>query len=323
MLYRLMRRPVFANGNAVMRKYKDGTQAHQCSHAYCRTHKIGKYEEGTAKRNEAAVQRNTVQCFAHSVFTHAKMNISAGSVIFGIITAGFHYCFIGRSKVGTAANKLRQLHGKFLQHFAACFTGRNAFNIIKYCFKVAAAYKHIAFNAFFKFLAEFRVNHFIICKQCFPCSLFFCTGCKFIVKMLAYGYRHIKALPNRPVSCFFGFGNAFGAKRFAVAGSVILFRAAVTDMGTYNNKARMFGISLGFFNGIFQSVDIFGIGNAQYLPAVCFKAFAYIFAESNFGIAFNGNMVVIIKINKFAQTQSTGQRCSFACNAFHLVAVAG
>ena len=85
----------------------------------------------------------------------------------------------------------------------------------------------------------------------------------------------------------------------------------------------MFGICLGFFNGIFQSVDIFGIGNAQYLPAVCFKTFAYIFAESNFGIAFNGNMVVIIKINKFAQTQSTSQRCRFACNAFHLVAVAG
>ena len=84
MLYRLMRRPVLANGNAVVRKYKDGAQAHQCSHTYCRTHKIGKYKEGAAKRNEAAMQRNTVQCFAHSMFAHAKMNISAGSVIFGI-----------------------------------------------------------------------------------------------------------------------------------------------------------------------------------------------------------------------------------------------
>ena len=65
------------------------------------------------------MQRNAVQNGTHSVFTNAKVNVTAGSVQLGEVTAGFHDSFIGRAKVSTAANQLRQLCSQNLDNIAA------------------------------------------------------------------------------------------------------------------------------------------------------------------------------------------------------------
>ncbi len=57
------------------------------------------------------------------------------------------------------------------------------------------------------------------------------------------------------------------------------------------------------------------------MPAISFEALRHIFTESEIGKAFDGYMVVVVKINQLAEFQVTGERGCFGRNAFHQVAV--
>ena len=80
MFDRLMRRPVFAETDRIMREDIDRPQTHQRAKADRRARIIGEDEEGAAIGNEAAMQRDAVERRRHAEFADAEMNIAAGKV---------------------------------------------------------------------------------------------------------------------------------------------------------------------------------------------------------------------------------------------------
>ena len=203
------------------------------------------------------MQSNTIKNCSHSMFAHTEMNITAATVCFREITDIFHHSFIRRTQVGTAANQIRQLHNKLLQDIAGSFTGSSFSNIFKDRFQIVQIYQSIAADTFFKFHSQFRINNFIISHQCFPGFLIAFAIFDFIFEILADSQRHIERLTNRPADFFFSQCQSFSTQRLAMAGSTVLFRAAITDMSTHNDQTGMLGICLSFFNGSFHSFNIF------------------------------------------------------------------
>ena len=78
LLDRLVRRPVLAEREAVVREDVDDVQAHQRRQADRRTHVVGEDQEGRAVGDEAAVRGQAVDDRAHRVLAHAEVKVAAG-----------------------------------------------------------------------------------------------------------------------------------------------------------------------------------------------------------------------------------------------------
>ena len=60
----------------------------------------------------------------------------------------------------------------------------------------------------------------------------------------------------------------------------------------------------------------------SHVPAIAFEPRADIFAERQAGVAFNGDVIVVVDPAEVRKLQVSGQRGGFAGNSFHHVAVA-
>ena len=60
-----------------MREHKDRMGLHQRRHPNRRPHVVGKHEEGGAVRNQALVQRHTINDRSHRMLADAKMQVAS------------------------------------------------------------------------------------------------------------------------------------------------------------------------------------------------------------------------------------------------------
>ncbi|EJW96085.1 secreted protein [gut metagenome] len=63
----------------------------------------------------------------------------------------------------------------------------------------------------------------------------------------------------------------------------------------------MSGVSFSLFYCCSHCLNVFAVSYTQNLPAVSLETHFNIFGEGNVGAAFNGNLVIIIKINQFTK----------------------
>ena len=57
------------------------------------------------------------------------------------------------------------------------------------------------------------------------------------------------------------------------------------------------------------------------MPAISFKSLWHIFAESEIGKAFDGDVIVVVEIDELAEFQVAGERRRFRRDAFHQIAI--
>src|SRR5215469_10219506 len=77
MLDRLMRRAVLAHADRVVSEYEHHLQFHQRRQSNRRSRIVGEAHETRAIRNEAAVQRDTVEDRAHAMLSNSEVQIAA------------------------------------------------------------------------------------------------------------------------------------------------------------------------------------------------------------------------------------------------------
>ena len=227
------------------------------------------------------------------MLANAKVNVAAGSVKLGEVTAGFHDSFVGRTKVSTAANQLRQLCSQNLDNITACFAGSVFNGILEDCFQSTQVNHGVAGNAVFQLFSQLWIYHLIVIHQSLPSSFICSTAIQLSSKMFFNLSRYIEHF-LRPAGFFFGSRQCFTTQRLAMAGRAVLFRAAEADVSTYNNQRRMHSISLSFFDSCLHSVNILAAFYAQNLPAISPEAGFNILSEGNISAAFDSNFVVII-----------------------------
>ena len=70
-----------------------------------------------------------------------------------------------------------------------------------------------------------------------------------------------------------------------------------------------------------QQFQIIGVSDAGYIPAIAHKAGGNIFAERQFGLAFNGDVVVVVNPAEIAELEMPGQGSGLTRHAFHHVTI--
>ena len=137
----------------------------------------------------------------------------------------------------------------------------------------------------------------------------------------AIGYQEFCV--RRPAVEFLGKSDFFLAQRFAVGFlGVLTVGSAPADVAVDDNQRW-------FVGGVAENIErlchchgVIGIGDMLDIPAITFETCADIFAECQAGVAFDGDVIVIVDPAKIGQLMMSGQRGSFARNSFHHVAVA-
>ena len=105
MLDRLMRRPVFAETNRVMRQHIDDTLAHQRRQTHAAARIVGEDHERAAVGDEPAVQRQAVHRRRHAVFANAVVHVATGERIRADRRHALGDREIGMGEIGRAADR--------------------------------------------------------------------------------------------------------------------------------------------------------------------------------------------------------------------------
>ena len=100
-----------------------------------------------------------------------------------------------------------------------------------------------------------------------------------------------------------------------------LFRTAKTDLCPHCDERRTVLIFLGQPDRFFDQVDVIAVRNRHHLPAIRLEPQPDVLRKGDVGAAFNGNMIVVIEINQFAQSQCRRQRSRLGADALHQIAV--
>src|SRR5712692_7557450 len=114
------------------------------------------------------------------------------------------------------------------------------------------------------------------------------------------------------------------AERLAVRLRIVMpIRAAVADMATNANQRRPARLGASVFDCVCERVEVVGVLNRLGMPSVGFEPFAYVFGESDLGVAVDRDVIVVVEVDDVAKAQMARDRCRLARDALHHVAVAG
>ena len=115
MLDRLMRRPVLAEPDRVVRHHVDDALAHQRGKPDRRPAIIGEDQERPGVGDDAAMQRHAVHRRRHGVLAHAVMDEAAGIIGRAHRRHALGAGIVGAGEVGRAADHLRQRRRKTVE----------------------------------------------------------------------------------------------------------------------------------------------------------------------------------------------------------------
>ena len=125
MLDRLMRRPVLADPNTVMREHINDPKTHQGREADRVAGVIAEHQKCAAIGDKALMKRDTVHDRCHPMLTDAIMDVATGKVVCGNRWGRFGLGLIGIGEISRAADNVGGGLGEDLKRCLACLTARH------------------------------------------------------------------------------------------------------------------------------------------------------------------------------------------------------
>ncbi|MNS83220.1 hypothetical protein D3C72_1170010 [compost metagenome] len=182
-------------------------------------------------------------------------------------------------------------------------------------------FRHVTFHTTGEFCRFLREGFCVSCEFLIPDGLFR-LACFFGIPLSVNLRRNFKWRVF-PAQLFAGQCNFCVAQRCAVriVRTGFVWRTE-TDDGFAHQQGWFVSHSARFFYCAFDRSSIVAINATYNVPAVGFETFSSVVSEPAFNVTINGDAVVIVERNQFAQFQGTGQRAHFVRNAFHHTAVA-
>src|SRR5579863_5952171 len=92
---------------------------------------------------------------------------------------------------------------------------------------------------------------------------------------------------------------------------ILLMGAAIADVSPRQDQRWPLIVGLGFPNSRRHVLGVVAIRNHASVPATRLEAFSHVLGKIDFGRASEGNVILVVQINEFAQTQVSSQRGSF------------
>ena len=170
---------------------------------------------------------------------------------------------------------------------------------------------------------EFRIFLPIRVKQRAPVIMQrFAAPADTVIEMLAHAVWHQEFGVFRPAIISLGETDFFLSERLAVRRAGVLFmRRAKADMTVDDDEGRDV-VAAGQFNRLREALAIVGVAHLPYIPAIGQKARGHIVAESQIGVAFDGDAIAVVDPAQVAEHLVPGERGGFVRHALHHVAVA-
>ena len=113
------------------------------------------------------------------------------------------------------------------------------------------------------------------------------------------------------------------SQRLAVRSAGVLFvRRTVGDMAVDDDEGGPVAGALEHVQRAFQHLQIVGIADARDIPAIADEAGGHVLAERQRGMAFDGDLVVVVNPAKIGKAMVARQRRGFPADALHHVAIA-
>ncbi len=103
---------------------------------------------------------------------------------------------------------------------------------------------------------------------------------------------------------------------------VLFVGTAIRDMTVHDNQGRPFGLVYGRLNRPRQHLQVIRVAHPLHVPMVGQEAGGHILTKSQRGVAFNGNVIVVIKPDEVAEPKMSRKRGCLSRNALHHTAIA-
>ena len=146
------------------------------------------------------------------------------------------------------------------------------------------------FRILFLIFSEQRLPFFFVVAAAFQC----------FGKMRRSFLRHMEPRLRRPAQRLPGRFRRFAAKRFAMRRCGTLFGTAEPDLRPHRDQRRTLFVFARQPDGFLDQTKVIAVRHSDDLPAICLKTQSYIFGKGKLCVAFDRNMVIIIKIYQFA-----------------------
>ena len=326
MFDRLMCRTVFAQADRVVRVDEDRTKLHQCGHADGVAGVVRECEERAAVGNEAAIKRNAVLDGAHAELANAVADVSTAHIVVRQTLNTGPVGEIGTGQIGRAAQQFGQRRCKSVERLLACFAGGHRFgsgsrSTKRVHHRFVKARGQVAGETALEFGGQFRVSLFVLGKECFPFALHAAAGFAGIHRRIDF-LRHFK---GRIVPADVGAGGRdfVAPERFAVSfGRAGAIGTALTNDGAADDQRGLGGFGFGLRQSDIHRFSVMAVNRTDHIPAVCFKAAAYVVAVPPLDVAVNTDAVVVVYCNELVESPDAGKRTDFVADAFHHAAVA-
>src|ERR1700677_3098130 len=105
-------------------------------------------------------------------------------------------------------------------------------------------------------------------------------------------------------------------------GTILSMGRTVANMAIHNNEGGPAFRLLEDIKRMLDALEVVGVTYAQNVPSIGQKAPGDIFGESNTGVAFDGDVVVVVNPTEVIEAQMGGDRGRFGGDAFHHTTIA-
>ncbi len=91
------------------------------------------------------------------------------------------------------------------------------------------------------------------------------------------------------------------------AGRILFAGTSIADVGSDRNQRWPSGFFASFIQCLFQRIQVVAVIDPLDMPTVSYKTTGAVFGKCDVRITFDGNVIVIVEIDQFAQAQVSRQ----------------
>ena len=330
MLDALVRRPVFAEADRVVREDVDDADAHQRGHADGVAAVVGEGQEGAAVGHEAAVQRDAVHHRGHAELAHAVVDV-APAVGRAVVADAQRRRARGvgqvrAREVGRAAEHFRQRFGEGFERDLAGLARGDVLRLAvrgRRSHRPRSAQSLSAARPSAAAPARPRAPGARPCTRRSARSTPLRLRCLCLAVPGAVGRLGDDERLVRPAERGARGFDLVGAERLAMRlGAAAAVRRAAADAGAGDDQRRLGRALLGLHDRRIDGGDVMAIERADDLPAVGVEALGRVVDEPGLDAAVDADAVVVVERDELVQLPCRGQRAGLVAHAFHQAAVA-
>ena len=291
MLDWLVRRPVLAKADGIMRHHIDDALAHQGGQADRRAAVIGEDKEGAAIGNGPAMKRDAVHRRCHAVFADTVMHIASRGAVTAVGILAADAGVVRSGQVGRSADQRRAGRQDGLDGLLASDAGGKLLRLRRQALLPGAdsLVDGGVEIAFYRGIESRGVSGVVTRLPGFACGAAAAADGAPGIADLGRNFKRC-VRPADGGACALDF---FGTQRGAVGtGSAGFLRRAITDHGAAPDQARPCGIGTSLGNRCRHGIDVVAV-NGEHLPAIGFETRCRVLGDGEVGAAVDRDAIVV------------------------------